>query len=244
MNILICEDEHYWSNALKEAISKWAVEKKVEIYCAEFSSPQQVIHHLKMHTDVDVLFLDISLGEEVIDGMSLAKRLRKTGNTIPIIFVTIDSFRAADGYLVEAMGFLSKPMDGNRLSLFLDRILKRQKQRKMIQIMSNGHMISMYQSDIVYVEIIDHIVTYHTTQDTFQSRSTLSTVLMGLDQDSFIQIHRSYLVFMDRIESIKTTYPYSVTLIKNDEVIELPVSRKYITDLLEAYSDDMWEKLI
>jgi DNA-binding LytR/AlgR family response regulator len=40
------------------------------------------------------------------------------GNAIPIIFVTVDAHRAADGYLVEAMGFLPKPIDENRLALF------------------------------------------------------------------------------------------------------------------------------
>lgn len=53
----------------------------------------------------------------MVDGMTLAKHLRQMGNTIPIIFVTVDSLRAADGYLVEAMGFLWKPIDEGRLSL-------------------------------------------------------------------------------------------------------------------------------
>ena len=242
MKIVICEDEQYWTEALKMSISKWAVKRKINLQCINLSSPQELLNYFENHIDADVLFLDISFGEEVIDGMILAKRIRKMGNSVPIIFVTVNSFRAADGYLVEAMGFLAKPIDDKRLFLFLDQIIKKDRNQKVISIMSEGRMMNIYQSDIVYAEVMDHTITYYTTQGKISFRGTLGKVLETLDEECFVQIHRAYVIALDKIESIKTTNPYAVDLVKNNEIINLPVSRKYINNFLKVYSDDIWER--
>ena len=244
MKIAICEDERYWSEVLKTSVSKWAAARKVELDCGCFASPQELINHLKANSDVDLLFLDIALGEKVIDGMILAKRIRKMGSAIPIIFVTSDALRAADGYLVEAMGYLFKPIDEDRLALFLDRIIRRQKRQKVVKIMDEGRVTNFYQKDVVYAEVKDHTIIYHTTQGSISHRGIFSEILANLDDECFAQIHRSFVIALDKVDSIKTTYPYSVDMIKNNETVNLPVSRKYINNLLEMYSDDLLEKMI
>lgn len=244
MKIVICEDEHYWQEALKVAISKWAAVREIEIECQCAWSPKELLACLKARADIDVLFLDISLGEKVIDGMALAKLIRKTGNTVPLIFVTIDTLRAADGYLVEAMGFLSKPIDDGRLSLFLDRIIKRQRGQKSIKVLVDGRMTTLHEKYITHVEIINHTAIYHTIQSDFKVRSTLSEVLATLTEDYFVQIHRAYIVALDKIHSVKTTHPYSVNLQSIDGTVSLPVSRKFMSKLMEVYSDEVLEKMI
>ncbi|WP_312448147.1 LytR/AlgR family response regulator transcription factor [Lacrimispora sp.] len=244
MKVVICEDEQYWTETLKTSIAKWAAARKVPFHCDSFVLPQELINHLTKNLDTDVLFLDISLGEQVVDGMTLAKHLREMGNTIPIIFVTVDSLRAADGYLVEAMGFLSKPIEEVRLSLFLDRIIKRQKNQRIIKIAAENRLNNVYQKDIVYVEIIDHTVIYHTVKYKLTLRGTLGEVLVLLGDEYFVQIHRSYVIALDKIDNIKTTYPYSVSIHENNGLVDLPVSRKYINNLMEAFSDDVLEKMI
>lgn len=216
----------------------------METHCTCFASPQELINHLAKQSDIDVLLLDITLGDEVKDGMSLAKHIRKSGNCIPIIFVTVDSLRATDGYLVEAMGFLPKPIDENRLTLFLDKIIKQKAGKKIIRIATENQMAYIYHSDIVYADIIDHKVTYHTLQSSISLRGTLGEVLAILDDDKFVQIHRSYVIALDKIDSIKTTYPYSVNLLMKGKIISLPVSRNYIKYLMEMYTDDIFERLI
>ena len=244
MNIIICDDELYWSEELKTAIIKWAEIRNIHIKHQIFAIPQELLRYLANNHDVDVLFLDITFGEQFIDGMTLAKHLRKTGFTIPIIFITADSLRAADGYLVEAMGFLSKPIEESRLSLFLDRIVRLESSRKIIKLVADGQVINMYQKELVYVEIKDHTVTYHTEKGNLSFRGTLSKVLSQLDVRYFIQIHRSYIVALEKIDSIKTSYPHSVNLHTFKKLINLPVSRKYISRLIEVYSDDLLEKTI
>lgn len=244
MKVAVCERERYWSETLKTSVTKWASSRKISVLDYYFASPQALLDYMAVHEDMDVVFLDVFLGEEVMDGIALAKKIRKISSSIPIIFVAADSRRAADGYLVEAMGFLQKPVDDGRLGLFLDRLARRQGKRNNIRITTEGRVINVRQDDLVYVEITDHTVTCHTRQGEVSFRGTLGRVQTMLDTDCFIQVHRSYIISIEKIESVKKTYPYSVSLIKNNEVLSLPVGRKYINRLLEVYSNDAWEKVI
>lgn len=237
MKIVFCEDGKEWIESLNPLITSWAASRHVSLFCNRFASHHELINYFVGTTDTDVLFLDISFTEKGADGMALARRLRKMGNNIPVIFVTLDPLRAADGYLVEAMGVLSRPVDENRLTLFLDRLLNHQRERRMIKIMAEKRLSSLYQKDILYVEIMDHTVICHTVKGNLTFRESLGKILDLLGEEYFMQIHRSYAVALERIDSIKTTYPYSVRLYEDNHPIDLPVSRKYINQLLKVFSE-------
>lgn len=244
VKIAICEDELHWSNEIKKSVSRWAINRNIEMQCNSFRTPGELLHHLTISSGTDLVLLDICLGNEVIDGIVTAKHIRKMGNQIPIIFVTVDSFRATDGYLVEAMGFLVKPIDEKRLALFLDRILRKKKNERIIKIVSDTTVTNVPQSDIVYAEVNNHTIIYHTIQKQISLRGTLSNIMETLGRDNFIQVHRSFVVAKAKIYKIKSTYPYSVDMLKGIDTINLSVSRSYIDNLLAEYSDDMLERLI
>lgn len=245
MNIAICDDDVYWVKALQESVSQWATTRKVEYKCQKFFSPQALIQCIVSgEISIDVVFLDISFGNDKVDGVNAAKYIRKMGANVPIIFVTVDSIRAVDGYIVEAMGFLSKPIDINRMSLFLDRIIDNQKAQKSVTIYRGNEIMKLRLRDIIYVEVINHTLIYHTADSQAESRGTLSELLSLWDSSHFIQIHRSYVIAKEKIYNIKTTYPYSVNLLKGAEIVKLTVSRKYISKLLEEYSNDVFGRII
>lgn len=244
MKIAVCEDEKYWSNAIEASIYRWASKRKVNVKCNNFFSPYELIEHVTKSNDTDVIFLDISLGTDVINGITAAEYIRKTGIRIPIIFVTVDFIHAADGYLVEAMGFLSKPIDEKRLALFLDRIIKKHKNEKAITIRTNNEIKKILQRDIIYVEVMNHTITYHTLHTEISQRGTLNESFNLLGSENFIQIHRAYIIPVDKIYSVKTTSPHSVNILKGVDTICLPVSRKYIKKLLDIYTDDILERMI
>lgn len=244
VRVIICEDEKYWNDILKASVTKWAESRKTELQCNCFYSPKELINYFVAHSDADAIFLDISLGNEMIDGMATAKQIRKMGNHVPIIFVTVDSARAVDGYLVEAMGFLCKPIDEKRLSLFLDRILKRKKNEKMINFSSESELIVIPQSDVIYAEVINHTIHYHTRKREIKIRGTLTEIIDMLGTEDFIQIHRSFIISKSKINKVKATYPYLVDLLDGNKTVALSVGRKYINKLIEAYSDDVLEMMI
>lgn len=244
MKIAICEDEEFWIESLLTSVFQWAKIRNIEITYCKFSSPQTLIKFLMNETETDVVFLDISFEKESIDGMNAANYIRKMGNNIPIIFVTVDQIRAVDGYLVEAMGFLSKPIDIKRLTLFLDRIIENQKKERCLKVQMGNEIVILRQRDIVFIEIINHTLIYHMIDSKVECRGSLSEMLSLWGSDCFVRIHRSYVISKDKIYNIKTTYPYSVNILKGIEIINLTVSRKYIDNLLEVYSDDVLGRII
>lgn len=244
MKVVLCEDEEEWRKALLFSLNLWANSHDITCECVSFSSPNLLLKHLLAnHNDIDVVFLDISLGNEMIDGVVAAKEIRKIDEEIPLIFVTSNSFRATDGYLVNANGFLEKPIDQERLSFFLDRILKR-KNNRWIQLKADGNVKNIREKEIIYAEVNNHQITYHTLEEEITMRGTMNTILSTLGSENFSQIHRSYLISIEKIDSIKSSAPYSVTLLSKTHSIELPVSRKYIKKLLELYSANLLERFI
>jgi DNA-binding LytR/AlgR family response regulator len=244
VKIAICEDEEFWIKSLQTFISQWAKIRNIEITYCTFSSPQTLIKFLLNETETDVVFLDISFEKGSIDGVNAANYIRKVGNKTPIIFVTADSVRAADGYLVEAMGFLSKPIDIKRLTLFLDRIIENQKSERYQKIQIGNEIMNLRQRDIVFVEVINHTLIYHMIDYEIECRGALNEMLELLGSEYFVRIHRSYVIAKDKIYNIKTTHPYSVKILKGVEIINLSVSRKHIDNLLEVYSDDILERIL
>ena len=231
---------------MTESVGRWASAKKAEIDCLCFMAPNDLLEHLKSDPELDVLLLDISFGEKIIDGMQVARYIRKMGNQVPIIFVTSVAFRAPEGYLVEAAGYLSKPIDERRLALFLNRILKQNMPDKIIQIATESGVTNVRLLDVIYAEVNDHTIIFHTTHFDVSKRGTLGDIVDLLGRESFIQIHRSYVIAIEKIHKVKTTYPYSVQMMESESTMipPLPVSRKFIDKLLEIYADDIWERMI
>lgn len=243
MNVVICEDEQHWHDYIQMSLSRWANARKTELHCDCFFTANDLIRHLAV-LPADVVLLDIALGQNETDGMTAAKHLRKAGNTVPIIFITSNERKAADGYLVEAMGFLSKPIDEKRLAFFLDRIVKKKEADRIIKIVKESGVAKVRQSEILFVEVNNHSIVFHTMQEEILTRGTLSEIISTLGDEDFVQIHRAYVIAKDKIHSIKTSYPHSVRLVYGAKTVDLPVSRNYISKLLHVYSDDVLEKMI
>jgi len=243
MKIALCEDERFWVEEIKKSISLWSNLRSVPVQLYSFTDPNKLIKSI-IDSDYDLLILDISLGKDITDGINTAGILRKVGVGIPIIFVTVDAFRADEGYIVEAMGYVKKPVDDKKLHLFLDRVLKKMEPEKLIEINTGSKIIKLRQADIVYLEVLGHTVKCHTNSDIHTFRGSLSKAMFQLGSEGFVQVHKSYLVQINKIYSVKTTYPYEITLLKNDSTETIPVGRKYINKVLEVYSDDVMKKVL
>lgn len=243
MNIVICEDERFWRNEIKGVISKWARERLVNVNFFCYASSEDLLSHFSERTNEDVLYLDISLGLEKQDGMALANSLRKKGYHNPIIFVTADPNRAIDGYQFGALGYLLKPINEKLLTLYMDKILEKQQDNSTIKISNSFGTTYVRVSDILYVESIDHTIICHTNTINYSCRMKLSEIHNILDGRGFVQVHRSFVVSLRKIHSIKTTYPYALILKKEQGTIEIPVSRKRIDNLLNLYSHSVLERI-
>jgi DNA-binding LytR/AlgR family response regulator len=152
MHIVMCEDEEYWQDQLCAAVLRWAALRNVSVAIHVTSTACEFFECVRKEDRMDGILLDIALNEEQMDGISIASRIRKMGISMPIIFVTGDADRAVDGYLVEAFGYIVKPIDDKRLFLYLDRIYKARHNVPLLRIETDHSVTAIQYSDSVYME--------------------------------------------------------------------------------------------
>lgn len=161
MKIAIIEDECDVAAQLKAHIEEYALEKKVltEITC--FLNP---LSFLSNSCVFDVAFMDIDM--PYMNGMEAAKRLRESNGEIIIVFVTNLQQYAAEGYSVEALDYLVKPVQKARLFTLMNKISRTllKKEEAEIAVTSKGIMRRLFYDDILYVEVNKHQIFYHTVK--------------------------------------------------------------------------------
>lgn len=123
--IAICDDSQADRDYVASLVRRWASEGDRTAHIEAFSSAEGFLFHYAEESDFDILLLDIEMGG--MDGVTLAKRLRQSNDTVQIIFITGYSDYIAEGYEVAALHYLVKPLDENKLFSVLDRAAKRTK---------------------------------------------------------------------------------------------------------------------
>ena len=207
---------------------------------ATFRDPLDALEHLQKHT-VDVLFLDINMPK--LSGVSFPKFLEKPPL---IIFTTAYSEYALESYELKAVDYLLKPIEFDRLLqavMKAKEVLNQNKagakaspetsqeipeQTVFIKSGSEFHQVPI--QNIKYIESDGNYVTFHTTKRSILARYKISEVKELLPQQFFVRVHRSYIVAIKHIETIKK---HCVVI---DEV-EIPISSKYREGFFKVIHD-------
>jgi two-component system LytT family response regulator len=184
--------------------------------------------------NIDLIFLDINMPE--ISGLSFAKSINKN---IKIIFTTAYREYAVDGFDLQAVDYLLKPISFERLLKAINKYLNENipisnikeevnihEKTDHIFVRSDRKMIKVNFSDIKYIESLADYIKIHLSDKTVVTRETISNIEIKLPQKDFIRIHRSYIVSLEKIDSFTNEY------LEIDK-IQLPISRTYKQSVLK-----------
>ncbi len=161
----------------------------------------------------DILLLDVEM--EGVSGLDLARQLREAGNRAEIVFITSHFEFIAEGYEVDALHYLVKPVSPEKLSRVLDRAAERlAAEPPSVVVSCDGETVKLPESDILYVESFAHTVEIHTKNAVYPVRESITALGERLSAD-FYRAHRSYIVNLRAVERIGRT---SVTLAGGAEV--------------------------
>lgn len=182
---------------------------------------------------VDLIFLDINMPE--ISGLSFAKALQKETK---VIFTTAYREYAVDGFDLQAVDYLLKPISLERLikaiNKFLgEHIVPEEKTRSKITseatnymfVRADRRMIKIMFEEILFIESLSDYLKIHTTEKTITTRETISNILTRLPTSLFVRSHRSYIVNLLQINS----FTNEVIEIENNAI---PISRSYKKDVV------------
>ena len=217
MRIAVIDDQPADRETIAALVMCWAKARNTAVTAIPFPSAESFLFAYSEDRDFDILLLDIEMSGE--DGISLAKRLRQEGCAAEIVFVTSHFELAGEGYEVDALHYLVKPVSQEKLSAVLTKAADRLKAAPpSVLISSEGETVRLTERQLLYVEAFLHYLVLHTEEQDYRIKEPLSDFAGRLSED-FFRIHRSVLVNLQRIVKITRT---DVTL---DSGNVLPVAR-------------------
>ncbi len=231
LHIGICDDDRIVLENLAREVEGWAKEK-AELCSVEcFLTADSFLFAWDEKKGMDVLLLDIEMPG--MDGMELARHLRKKGEHISIIFVTGNSEYALDGYDLEAVSYLVKPVKRERLYSALNRARERLNGREALLVtVSAGEIERIYISDICFLESEGHGTVVCKRDGTkISGRVNLRQLEQELEErsEAFFKPHRSYFINLGYVEKITKKD------IRMDDGTLIPIARGKWEALNRAY---------
>lgn len=197
--IAICDDCDVDRQYILNMVTLWGERSGHIVHIDAFSSAENFLFHYAEESDYDILLLDIEMGE--MDGVTMAKKLRKENDTVQIVFITGYSDYILEGYEVAALHYLMKPVKTEKLCAVLDRAAQKlAKNEKVLNFEVAGEMIRVPIYQIRYADVFGNYVTIHASSDV-TVKMTLSELEKQLDE-RFYRAGRSCIVNLSQISRV------------------------------------------
>ena len=204
MKIAICDDDSLQLKLLAEYCKRWSKATSTRIEIITYPSAEAFLFAYEDGLKFDILLLDIEMKD--ISGMDLAKELRNLNDDITIIFITGIKDYVFEGYHVQALDYILKPVKEQQLNSALNIALENSALKEpFILIESDGQVIKVKEKYICYIESMGHNTIIHTYAKKFESKKSISSFEKELNASLFYRCHRCYLVNVAKIESISKT---------------------------------------
>jgi DNA-binding LytR/AlgR family response regulator len=173
------------------------------------------------HRRIDLLFLDIQMPQLL--GTDL---LRTLNNPPKVIFTTAYREFAIEGFELNAVDYLLKPISFERFLKAVNKVMdtglpqQQETHDAYLYFRSDRKMHKVAMDDIIFIESLKDYIKVVTKSKTIVTKQSISSIEERLPKSSFIRIHRSFIVSLDKVQS----YTPELIAIGNEE---LPVSRMY-----------------
>ncbi len=227
MRVVICDDEPSQIEWLKKKVTQFAQERGVCMDIVAFPSAEAFLFDYSENSNVDVLLLDIEMGK--MNGVELARELRKNNETVQIVFITGYPDYISEGYDVAALHYLMKPVKTDKLFEVLSRAVDAVASQPRFFLLPVGkEVVRVCEQDILYAEAQGHYMQLYTTHGEYRFRMTIGELFERFG-DGFFKCGRSFLVGLTHITRI------AKTSIQLDNGVEVPLAKGLYDALGEAW---------
>ena len=213
--IIICDDSAEDAAFLTELTSLWGKQNGHTLHIETYPSAEAFLFRYEEDKTCDILLLDVEMPGK--SGVELAKEIRKTNETLQIVFVTGYSDYIAEGYEVSALHYLMKPVHEGKFFSVLDRAVSKLKSReKSILLECAGETVRVPMYEIRYMDVRQNYVTVHARED-YTVKKTLGAMEKELD-NRFFRAGRSLILNLGYIRRVSKTDVY----LEDSTVLQLP----------------------
>ena len=202
IKVAICDDDIATTGKIEDMLCRIAKRNFIPIETEVFWEGEHLSEAVESMNNFDVIFLDIEMGQ--MDGVTMAKQVRKDNEAVQIIFITGYSDYIAEGYEVAALHYLMKPVNREKLFTVLDRALdKRKQQERCLNLELSGEMVRIPFYDIRYLDVRQNYVTVHAKED-YTVKRPLGEFEKELDQ-RFCRVGRAMILNLKYIQRVTKT---------------------------------------
>lgn len=226
--VAVIEDEAVYLGVLKDMLALYEKEKGVKFNITAYRDVETFFVEFK--DCYDIIFMDIELPG--MNGMEGARRLRTMDPVVVLIFITNMAQFAVQGYEVNALDYILKPVTYKNFSVKLDRALTcvNHDDDKSLVVNGKSGMFRMNASNIVYIEVRGHHLYFHLTGgrevDVCGSLSKLSE---ELKEYGFAQCNSCFLLNMKYIDEIN-----AMSVVMTDNTV-LQISKRRKKEFLDEF---------
>lgn len=232
MNIAIIEDEEVHKKLLATYLEAWSKEHNIGIRISGFPSAESFLFEWEENSNFDILFIDIQM--QAMNGMEMARKIREKDKNISIVFTTGITDYLQEGYEVEAMHYLIKPIDEEKIRKCMDKVFAKCKVTKYLLVRTKDEVIKVEEDKINYIEARGHGALIEIKEDKedsmiIESTDSISEIEKLIDSSKFIKCHRSYICNIENVHHIDKTDVH----FDNGSII--PVSRRLYEKVNQSF---------
>jgi DNA-binding LytR/AlgR family response regulator len=226
MKIAVCDDETVQRELIVTCARQYFIEKKIPVNIQEYSSAEQLIFQYDLHSDIDIVLLDIQM--KGMDGITLAKYLRSKNEGLSIIFITAMTDYIYEGFQVNAINYLLKPFENEKLYTCLDKAVEEcDKQEELLILRVDKELLKIKKNHILRVEGDGHYIKLVTSDYNYRMKKSMKEIEFELSEQHFLKINRSDIINLHGIERITTK---EITLINGDKLLVPKGKHKEISE--------------
>ena len=207
--------------------------EKVDFISLEktFNKPSDALKYAD-NFPIDLLFLDINMPS--INGIEFYKQLKQS---TMVIFTTAYSEYAVEGFNLNAVDYILKPFTFDRFLLavnkaneFFNYQNQKENSSQFLFVRADYSLVKINIANILYIEGLDDYLKIHIeNQKTIITRITMKSILEKLPPKEFVRIHRSFIVPLKRIESVRNKV---ISLAG----IEIPIGASYEENFFKLFT--------
>ncbi len=228
----ICDGDKKYIRILEGMVRNWADDSGYEFELTAFTDPEELKRSITSGMDFGIFIIEIAN-----HGVDLGRYLHQRSRNAPIIYVTRSKNHALDAYSVGALRYLLKPIDYEELASALEFscIVHRAIPKNVISVRSSGSVANVSADDVIYIENNVRSMKYVMKDGTVMNgtRRNISFEKFFaplLDSGTFVQTHKSFIVNISRIKSMRT----SSVIMSNGA--NIPISRRHLDEVHTKYT--------
>ena len=220
INVALVEDTREDMEQFRKALDAYCRDDENEWSLDVFEAGSSFLD--RFEGQYDLIFLDVELPG--LNGIEIGHEIRKRDTRVVLVYLTKMGQFAINGYEVDAADYILKPLDEKIFPVKMKKIVRRvlQSRPTSLTVPVNGGKRLIESDQILYVEILKHDLTYHTSNGSYTERGTLKGAEALLRNACFVRLSNCYLVNMRHITGVDKF----TLMLDSGETLQISRSRK------------------